>query len=216
MNLYTTRPPVIFRKLYASASWRIKTTDPVIYLTFDDGPHPEITSWVLEELSKFSAKATFFCVGENILKYPDTFNSILTGGHSIGNHSMHHMNGWKTNDEKYLNDIAECQTTIDNNSSLVNRHSSFLLRPPYGRMKPAQYTHLRDKYTIIMWDVLSGDFDPALSQEKCLNNSIAKSRPGSIVVFHDSEKAFDKLKWVLPKYLDEMSKAGYSFNCLQP
>ena len=212
------------RKIYPSAVWRIPITEKKIFLTFDDGPIPEITPWVLAMLKKFSAKATFFCVGENIEKHPEIFRQIISEGHSIGNHTYNHLNGWKTKTKGYLNNVSRCDSAISNNRLSVNSHQTNsppvtddrlpLFRPPYGRMKQSQISNLKSQYSIVMWDVLSGDFDENTSEEKCLKNVLSKAREGSIVVFHDSVKAKKNLQYVLPKFLEHFSKKGFEFEKL--
>jgi peptidoglycan/xylan/chitin deacetylase (PgdA/CDA1 family) len=175
-----------------------------IYLTFDDGPHPTITMNVLDLLKAYNAKATFFCIGNNVLKYPEVYKRVIDEGHTVGNHTFNHLNGWKTADELYLNDINKAKGYIDSN----------LFRPPYGRISRFQIQQLlKPKYQIkmVMWTVLSGDFDRDISAEKCLNNVLLSTKEGSIVVFHDSEKAAEKMLYALPKVLEQFSKKGFSF-----
>ncbi len=181
-----------------------------MYLTFDDGPHPEITPFVLKELKKYNALATFFCIGKNVLAYPDVYKQILNEGHSVGNHTQNHLNGWKTSNDVYMSDVAEAANFIDSN----------LFRPPYGKITLFQARHLRDvikgrKPEVIMWDVLSADFDNRITNEQSLQYVILKALPGSIVVFHDSEKAFQKLQYVLPKVLHHFSDKGFKFLSLK-
>ncbi len=219
---YMVKTPVWLKKLYNKCIWEIPDNGDNIYLTFDDGPHPTITPFVLAELKKYNAKATFFCIGENVTKFPAIFNQIITEGHSIGNHTHNHLNGWKTDDKTYLDNILTAQKYISSN----------LFRPPYGRIKRSQLRKLstipacggtnsndsrlrRDKkLSIIMWTVLSADFDSTLSPEKCLQNVLRYTRSGSIVVFHDSEKAEQHLRYALPKVLSYFSEKGYSFQKL--
>ncbi len=202
--MYLVKTPQFIQNLFPNYTWRIPTQEKSVFLTFDDGPIPEVTPWVLEQLEQYKAKATFFCVGDNIKKHPEVFNQVKAAGHSVGNHTMHHLNGWANEDIEYYHDIRHCAQQMD----------SVLLRPPYGRLKPKQAQFLQRHYRIVMWDVLSGDFDPKLSKEQCLNNVINNVRPGSIVVFHDSLKAEDKLQYVLPRVLEHFAKAGYSFDHL--
>lgn len=175
-----------------------------IYLTFDDGPTPEITQFVLDTLKTFNAKATFFCIGKNAEKHPEIFNKIIAEGHSIGNHTQHHLNGWKNTNPNYFKDVEDAQQLIKSN----------LFRPPYGKIKLSQYKYFKSKYKIVFWDLLSGDFDPKISAEQCLQNVLKNMRNGSIIVFHDSVKASDKLKIVLPKVLEFALKENYSFKKL--
>lgn len=183
----------------------------VIYLTFDDGPIPLVTPWVLKTLEAYKARATFFCIGDNVRRYPEIFNSILQAGHRAGNHTFHHLKGSKTADETYLKNIADCAELV----------SSPLFRPPYGRITPAQVRALRSGAVtgmpspeIIMWDVLSGDFDTGIGPEKCLRNVVRNTEAGSIVVFHDSLKAFPRLEHVLPQALKIWREKGFTFEAL--
>ncbi len=198
------KSPYILRKLAPSLVWDIETTKNEIFLTFDDGPNPNITPWVLNCLDSYNAKATFFCVGENVCKYPQTFKSILNGGHSVGNHSYNHLNGWKTPNYNYYENINKARDIIN----------STLFRPPYGRITPLQIRKLKREYSIIMWSILSYDFDENISKEQCYNNSIISAKPGSIVVFHDNLKSSINLKYALPLFLDYFSNLGYSFKPL--
>ena len=181
-----------------------------IYLSFDDGPHPEITPFVLDELKKYNAQASFFCVGENVVLYPEVYKQILEEGHVVGNHTYSHPNGWKTIVEEYWNDISAACQYIDSN----------LFRPPYGRIKTGQANGLKkamnnDDARIIMWDVLSADFDTRFSPQQCFCNVVNNCTNGSIVVFHDSEKAFPNLKYSFPNALKKLSKEGYSFKSIE-
>ncbi|MFH1004767.1 MAG: polysaccharide deacetylase family protein [Bacteroidota bacterium] len=214
--MYIVRPNLLMKKLYPSAIWRIPDKEKKLYFTFDDGPVPEVTPQVLSILRDYKAKATFFCVGENIEKHPDVFRQIVSEGHSIGNHTYNHLNGWKTKTKKYLENIKQCDLVIGNQlpvkqSALLTTYRLPLFRPPYGKMTFAQYSILNIKYSIVMWDVLSGDFDENTSKEKCLKNVLTKTRNGSIIVFHDSEKAKEKLFYVLPKILEYFSNEKYEF-----
>ena len=212
--MYSVRPNWLMRKVYSSALWRVSTQEKKIFLTFDDGPIPEITPEVLSILKKYKAKATFFCVGANIEKYPQVFHQIISEGHSIGNHTFNHLNGWKTNTKEYLENISKCNLTIKQVRT-TNNEQLILFRPPYGRMKRSQYSILNTQYSVVMWDVLSGDFDQTISQEKCLQNVLFKTREGSIVVFHDSIKAKKNLFYALPKFLEHFSKKGFVFEKLE-
>ncbi len=202
--MYPVKTPSIVKALYRDLVWRMPDTEKVIYLTFDDGPIPEVTPFVLDELERYRAKGTFFCIGENIDKHPALFAKIKTAGHSIGNHSYSHLNGWQTPAKEYLNNIERCQQLT----------GTALFRPPYGRIKRAQAKALGTTHKIIMWDVLSGDFDQGISQEKCLRNVIRNATSGSIIVFHDSLKAQKNLAYTLPRTLAHFAKAGYRFGQL--
>ncbi len=198
------------RLLYPSLLWNMSRNTKTLYLSFDDGPHPEITPWVLDVLKTHNAKATFFCVGENILKFPKAFNQILSEGHSFGNHTHNHLKGWKTPTSQYLENVLEAESVIEKYSAKTKRNKLF--RPPYGRIKPSQIKRLQElNYKIVMWDTLSADFDERISAEECYKNVIENSKAGSIIVFHDSEKALEKLKRVLPKVLEYYSKKGFRF-----
>lgn len=210
-------PPRALKIFYPGLVWRINTKEKTIYLTFDDGPVAGITPWVLEQLQLYNAKATFFCIGENIKRHPDIFKSIIAGGHAVGNHTYNHLNGWKTKTADYIANINKCQEQI---SPLVPHPSSLIpfFRPPYGMITKSQIRHLhspsselRTNYSIIMWDVLSYDFDKNILPEKVLHNVISKTKAGSIVVFHDSIKAEKNLRIVLPQVLNYFSEQGFSF-----
>jgi len=196
--------PVILKRLFPDLIWERKTNEKVIYLTFDDGPHPDITPQVLEILDEYDSKATFFCVGENVSKFPDTFKSIINNGHRVGNHSYNHISGWKSSNAVYFENIEKAGEIIN----------SELFRPPYGRIAPSQIKLLKKKYSIVMWSVLTYDFDKKVSKEQCLRNSIVKTKPGSIVVFHDSLKSEVNLLYALPLFLKHFTEKGYSFKVL--
>ncbi len=202
--MYLVKTPHFIQSLFPNFTWKIPTNEKVIYLTFDDGPIPEVTPWVLEQLRNYDAKATFFCVGENIKKHPDIFHSLSEEGHSIGNHTFNHLDGWATDNIKYFHNIRR--------SAKVTQTSLF--RPPYGKLKPKQVQFLQRHYRIVMWDVLSGDFDKDLSEKACYDNVINNTSPGSIVVFHDSIKAERNLRFCLPKVLEHFSNLGYTFDRL--
>lgn len=201
---YYAKTPFWIKKLYKRGLWQLPGLRKVIYLSFDDGPHPAITSFVLDELDKFNAKASFFCIGKNVLAYPDTYQQILDRGHAVGNHTYDHLNGWKTKNDVYLENVLQAKRLIDSN----------LFRPPYGRIKGSQLKALTGpeyRFHTVMWTVLSGDFDKGISAEKCYHNVIDNTTSGSIVVFHDSEKANDKLRYTLPLVLEHFSQQGYLF-----
>ena len=201
---YIVKTPKWVKKFFSSCIWEINETQKAIYLTFDDGPHPAITGFVLDELKKYNARGTFFCIGKNVVANPLIFNRILSEGHSVGNHTYNHLNGWKTKNADYLKDIVEAASHINSN----------LFRPPYGRITMKQYRELLqlDKpFRIVMWSILSGDFDTKITPEHCCANIFKNAGNGSIVVFHDSEKAFERLKYSLPLVLKYFSEKGYKF-----
>jgi len=238
MEPYFTKTPKIIQNVFSDFTWRITKSEnqqKEIYLTFDDGPIPEITDWVLKILEEFDVKATFFCVGDNIKKYPKVLQNILNKNHSVGNHTFNHLNGWKTNKVRYIDNVNQSEeifrSTVENRnvekrrkkkeersypSTKNQKQTTKLFRPPYGKIRPSQRKALQKKgYQIIMWDVLSGDFDPGLSKEKCLQNVVESVENGSIVVFHDSIKAFEKLQYALPKTLTFLIDNGYEFKTLR-
>jgi len=210
MSIVPVKTPSVVRKMFPKYIWDIPTSEPIIYLTFDDGPTPEITEWVLEQLNKYNAKATFFCIGNNIKKHPHIFKQILKNDHSIGNHTHNHLKGWKTQTAEYVKNIETAKSVLDEYNCETN-----LFRPPYGRIKPKQANQLiSNGYNIVMWDVLSFDWDENITPEKCLDNVMKNIINGSIIVFHDSLKASNNLKFVLPKVLEYYSHKGYSFKAL--
>ena len=210
---YFIKTPWWLKKLYSRCIWDIPSSEKVLYLTFDDGPHPEATPFVLDTLQQYNAKATFFCIGKNVAAHKDLYRSILDGGHRAGNHTFHHLNGWKATDEHYLKNILEAGKYIDSN----------LFRPPYGRITRFQVkllTGIRNSpvnsnFRIIMWDVLSGDFDISKNGATCASYVIKNAQPGSIVVFHDSEKAFANLKYSLPAAMEFLKESGYALKKIQ-
>lgn len=202
--------PLVSRKLV----WRKPVFEKKIFLTFDDGPIPGPTEFVLEELARFNARATFFCIGDNVRKYPNVFEKILAAGHSIGNHTFNHLKGWQTKKEEYIKNIRLCEAEFNKFQwDGMNEDKLKLFRPPYGRIKPNQVNALND-YSIIMWDVLTHDYSKSYSSDECLQGSIQATRPGSIVVFHDSLKAERNLTYVLPRYLEYFSQRGFLFEKL--
>nr|WP_314839058.1 polysaccharide deacetylase family protein [uncultured Flavobacterium sp.] len=213
MKLYWVKTNKLIKTLFSKWIWDIPNTKKVVYLTFDDGPTPEVTSWVLDELNKYNFKATFFCIGDNIRKYPVIFKKIISEGHAVGNHTFNHLNGWKTSTQNYIDNTELCQEIIDKN--MQYNSDSKIFRPPYGKIKKAQSRALlKMGYKIIMWDVLSADFDGKITNEECLNNVIMNLQPGSIIVFHDSIKAFEKLKYVLPATLQYLQDNNYETKVL--
>ena len=208
MNIIPVKTPKLVKHVLPSLVWNIKTTEKVIYLTFDDGPTPEITDWVLNTLDTFDAKATFFCIGNNIEKHPEIFKRIINKGHAIGNHTYNHLKGWKTKTTDYLINIYKTQIIIDSSYNT----KPLLFRPPYGRIKLKQVKALSKlNYQIIMWNVLSKDWDKTVEKEVCLRNVIQNTKEGDIVVLHDSIKASRNKQYTLPRMLDHFTKEGYKF-----
>lgn len=197
----------IIKKLFSNYVWEIPNNENKVYLTFDDGPTPEITEWTLSQLKEYNAKATFFCIGDNIRKYPEIFHKVLDEGHSIGNHTFNHLNGWKTSIKDYLKNTDRCNKETRNSI----HETQNLFRPPYGKIKPSQSKLLRKfGYKIIMWDIISYDFDATISKEQCLKNVLKNVKSGSIIVFHDSKKAFSNLEYALPRTLEFLKEKGYT------
>ncbi len=202
--MYLVKSPFWLQWLYPSLIWHKSRANKCIYLTFDDGPIPDVTPFVLETLKTFGAKATFFCIGDNVRKHPDIFEQVVNEGHRIGNHTFNHLRGWDTVDDIYLDNVRQCADLV----------STDHFRPPYGRAKKSQISILKSQYSIIMWDILSGDFDTELTPEECLKNVLKHTKNGSIVVFHDSIKAFPRMKYALPKALEAWKNEGYEFGLL--
>jgi len=200
--MHFVRPFFLLKYIYPELIWRKDRAKKNIYLTFDDGPVPEVTPWVLDCLKEKEIKATFFCVGDNIKNNPGLFQRILNEGHQIGNHTMNHLKGWDTTTKTYLENVKECQNYTKTN----------LFRPPYGRAKKNQLKNIKENYQIIMWDVLTGDYNPLISPEQCLDSTIKYTRNGSIIVFHDNVKAIPNLKYALPRAIDVLLANGYIFS----
>jgi peptidoglycan-N-acetylglucosamine deacetylase len=203
--MFLVSTPGLLRKCFSKdLIWDVDTEHKSVFLTFDDGPDPQTTPVILEILDKFKARATFFCLGKNVEQHPSLFDSLKKSGHTTGNHTFSHLNGWKSHTKDYLSDIERSDSII----------ASPFFRPPYGRMKPSQIKILRKKYLIVMWSILSGDFDMNTSPEKCLQNSLHLIKPGSVIVFHDSQKAIQKVTIVLPEFIKRISDLGFSFDPL--
>ena len=201
---YYAKTPFWIKKLYNRGLWQMPGHRKVIYLSFDDGPNPDITPFVLDELDKFNAKATFFCIGKNVAAHPDIYQRIQEAGHAVGNHTFDHLNGWKTKNGVYLDNVLKAKQYINSN----------LFRPPYGRITGVQLKALSGpgyQLHTVMWGILSGDFDAGLSPEKCCSNVINNATNGSIIVFHDSEKAKIKMRYSLPLVLQHFSECGFVF-----
>jgi peptidoglycan-N-acetylglucosamine deacetylase len=196
----------LIKRMFSNYVWNIPNNENKVYLTFDDGPTPEITEWTLAQLKSYNAKATFFCIGDNVRKFPEIYQRISHEGHSTGNHTYNHLNGWKTSTNDYIDNVKLHQTE----RSKLNTEHSLLFRPPYGKIKPSQSKNLRNLgYKIIMWDVISYDFDGKTAPEKCVENVLKNVQSGSIIVFHDSKKAFKNLEYVLPRTLKFLNENGF-------
>lgn len=207
----------LIKWLFHNQTWSIPNKENNIYLTFDDGPTPTVTPWVLDILKEHNIKATFFCIGKNIKSNPDIFKRILTEGHRVGNHTFTHKNGWKTNFKTYIKDVNICEKEILNlTNKTIDGKNSRLFRPPYGKITPRQSKFLISQgYKVIMWDILTADFDTNISLEKCYSNATKKVENGSIIVFHDSQKAFEKLKYTLPKAIEFYKNNSYQFDIIK-
>lgn len=203
MQRFLIKIPWWLKALYPKRTWHFSREERKIYLTFDDGPHPVATPFVLDQLAKYNARATFFCIGKNVALYPEIYARILREGHAVGNHTQDHLNGWKTDTSGYLANVSIAEQRIE----------SRLFRPPYGRLKSNQARRLQ-QYRIIMWDVLSGDFDKSVSAEECTRNVIQHTNNGSIVVYHDSEKAWPTMRKSLPVVLEHFREEGFEFEAI--
>ncbi len=224
--MYFVTPPRWLKWMYSKVIWEVpvEKDEKILYLTFDDGPHPIATPFVLDQLKLYNAKATFFCIGRNVADHGEIYKTVLDHGHKVGNHTYNHLNGWKVKDQQYINDITKAAELID----------SKLFRPPYGRITKFQSATLRGKlaekveltnhgstqsnevsgFNIIMWNALSGDWDKNITGEKCYENVVLNAKPGSIIVFHDSAKALERLQYALPKVLAYFAQQGYQFKAL--
>ena len=199
--------PFWLKWLYPTLTWHKTRKEKCVYLTFEDGPIPLVTPYVINTLKKFNCKATFFCIGDNINKHPSIFSEVLAAGHAIGNHTYNHLKGWKSENKNYIKNIEACAALT----------GSRLFRPPYGRIKASQIGLIRKQFPeteIVMWDVLSGDFDESISKEKCVQNVLGNTKNGSIIVFHDSQKAFARLEYALPVIIENLAKRGFEFKTL--
>ena len=212
MNLIPVKTPSFLKRMFPNYVWDIPANGKILYLTFDDGPTPEITDWTLDVLKQHNAKATFFCIGNNIEKHPDIFLKIIDEGHSVGNHTYDHARGWKTKTDAYIEEVITTQKIID--LKIANRKSGLetLFRPPYGQITPTQGKRLlKLGYKIIMWDILAFDWTDDITNERCYQNVISKATSGSVIVFHDSIKASERMQYALPKVLNYFSEKGFEF-----
>ncbi|WP_439882252.1 polysaccharide deacetylase family protein [Pontibacter sp. MBLB2868] len=209
--IHLFKTPWLLKKLLPAYTWHKEVIGQKLYLTFDDGPIPAVTPWVLDQLDKYGARATFFCVGDNLVKYPDIAEQIIKQGHVLANHTFNHLKGWQTDEARYVRNVALCQKEVEKYAADRVRP---LFRPPYGRITSKQAKQLQDRYEIIMWDVLTNDYDSSLGQNRCLQKSISSTQSGSIIVFHDSLKARKNMMYVLPRYLEHFTNLGYTFDTL--
>ena len=209
---YWIKTPSWIKRFFSSYSWQIPQPEPCVYLTFDDGPIPEVTPWVLEQLKQYNAKATFFCIGDNVDKHPEILQRILAEGHRVGNHTYHHLNAWKTNTDDYLANVARCEEAL---KKYDDNPKPRLMRPPYGKITPRLTKKLKKEgYQIVLWDILTADFDTQISPEQCAKNAVTRIENGSILIFHDSKKAYPNLEYALPYTLRELHQRGYTFKAL--
>lgn len=213
MSFYWIKTNWLIKKLFSNFVWHVPGKEKTIYLTFDDGPTPEITEWVLDVLKKHNVKATFFCIGNNIEKHPNIFQKVIDEGHAVGNHTYNHLNGWKSDNSRYLNEVAATEDIIASKVPYFLQNKLF--RPPYGKIKASQAAALlKQDYRIIMWDVLSADFDQEIESEKCLQNVVKNTCPGSIIIFHDSVKAYNNLRYTLPKAIEYLKEKEFRFGTI--
>lgn len=202
--MYLNKTPDVFKPMYKDLVWDIPTQKNEVFISFDDGPIPQATPYALDVLKEHDALATFFCIGDNVIKHPDIFQRVIDEGHQIGNHSLNHLNGWKYNDYSYIKNVLECAKVVP----------SKLFRPPYGKIKRSQSAALRKRFSIIMWDVISGDFDRKVTKEKCVRNVVDNAVAGSIIVFHDSYKAYEKMAYALPRVMEQLKDKGFTFGII--
>jgi peptidoglycan/xylan/chitin deacetylase (PgdA/CDA1 family) len=197
--MYLVKTPFFIKSLFSDYIWDIDTHQKEVFITFDDGPIPELTPWILDVFKEYDFQATFFCVGDNILKYPDIYTRIVEEGHAVGNHTFNHLNGWHTDNDTYMENVKAFDELL----------ATDFFRPPYGKLKRGQASAIKSGKKIVMWDVLSGDFDAGITREQCLKNVLENFQQGSIIVFHDNIKAEEKLRFVLPKFLKHLNDLGY-------
>ncbi|MFD2601799.1 MULTISPECIES: polysaccharide deacetylase family protein [Flavobacterium] len=211
MKPYWVKTGWLIKKIFSGYVWDIPAAQKTVYLTFDDGPIPQVTEWVLDLLKQHSIKVTFFCIGNNIDKNPEVFQKVIKEGHTIGNHTYNHINGWNTDTAAYLKNMETCRQSIIDKSGIDTK----LFRPPYGKISREQAKEVKNLgYQIIMWDVLSADFDTTITPQKCLDNVIKNAANGSVIIFHDSIKAFPNLEYALPKVIEYLKEKGFSFGTL--
>ena len=203
--MFVEQPPLFYRILFPECVWRLHRKRKCVYLTFDDGPIPEVTPWVLDTLDQYGVKATFFCVGDNVRRNPELFEEIKRRGHNVGNHTMNHLQGIKVTSQRYLRNVLEAHRYIN----------SPLFRPPHGLLRWAQASILREQFTIVMYDLVTRDYSNKLSGEDVLNNVKRYARKGSIIVFHDSLKAEKNLKYALPRAIEWLKSKGYTFELIK-
>lgn len=218
MKKYIVKTPGIVKALYPKRLWSLSKEKKTIYLTFDDGPIPIVTPWVLDTLTAFQAKATFFCIGRNVQDHPEIFRQILREGHTVGNHTQNHLNAQNTEIDAYIDNTLKAQHALEETAEEEYSQTikkQLLFRPPYGKLNASKAKKLLGLgYKIVMWDVLSGDFDQNLTKEKCLENVLKNSKNGSIIIFHDSIKAEKNLRYALPKVLAHFSEKGFVFKAI--
>jgi peptidoglycan/xylan/chitin deacetylase (PgdA/CDA1 family) len=204
MGWYSAKVPSLLTKVFSQYLWHGDRDAPLIHLTFDDGPNPEITPWVLDKLKEYNVKATFFCIGQNVEQNQILYQRIIDEGHAVGNHTFSHMSGWKVSTKSYLNDVSKASTLIKSN----------LFRAPYGRIGFSQTKFLKKNYKLVMWDIMAGDFDSNNTPNHCIVNVLDNVRNGSIIVLHDSQKAKTNLKGSLDKILQGIKAKGFQFKTI--
>lgn len=203
--MWIERPPLLYRAIFPGAHWRFNKGEKTVFLTFDDGPIPEMTPWVLDLLDQYGIRAVFFCVGDNVRRYPEIYREILARGHRVGNHTYHHLQGLKVTSKTYLKDVEEAGKLID----------SKLFRPPHGHIRLPQFFKLREQYTIVLWDVVTRDYSCLMSAGQVLDNVKRYTRNGSVIVFHDSLKGGEKTRYALPRSIDWLLEQGYQFKLIE-
>lgn len=211
-----TKTPQLIKMFYPCRIWEGPLSGRRLYLTFDDGPIPQVTPWVLETLLKYQAKALFFCIGDNVRKHPEIFKRLISSGHAIGNHTFHHVKGWGCNDRNYIKDVLKAQREFEKYDLTIQSYNSFAFRPPQGKMTHSQAQELQKRgFKIIMWDILTRDYREDLDPQEIFLRIKKHTRPGSILVFHDSLKAEKNLRIVLPLVLEHFTCEGYQFDLLK-